>query len=351
MLKASLTIKGKTVDRTAPFAVNAVQAALAQNVAEVNANKGLDEVYFNSLPEDSLDAAAEVLELVPGSTSRERAVYKKDELSLRRRSSDRILGEARCEQGDGDQRDPDRVLPEQWDTPTRTTAPGSCRAGRRRADVYAKYGAPDDSLNENSMGGMGIRTQTWKMTRGKLRWFIFGDRANNGSYVLLKSSEIDEPGTPVVHDGLGTRCIRTLRSSRIQGNFQDEPVVQDIWVLDRMQEQRSGAVGHRVDLTRESSMKHMASGAIACIGVLALASCYSYNGAAINNSNYDQVQATPQSLFMKVGDSTQVLARLINDADNGAVTSYTVGSVGSGIWCTTRRATARTSTRPPTRWR
>ena len=34
------------------------------------------------------------------------------------------------------------------------------------------------------------------MTRGKLRWFIFGDRANNGSYVLLKSSEIDEPGTP-----------------------------------------------------------------------------------------------------------------------------------------------------------
>ena len=83
MLKASLTIKGKTVERTAPFAVNAVQAALAQNVAEVNANKGLDEVYFNSLPEDSLDAAAEALELVPGSTSRERAVYKKDELSLR----------------------------------------------------------------------------------------------------------------------------------------------------------------------------------------------------------------------------------------------------------------------------
>ena len=34
---------------------------------------------------------------------------------------------------------------------------------------------------------------------------------------------------------------------------------------------------------------------------------------------------------MKVGDSTQVLARLINDGDNGAITSYTVGNVGSGI--------------------
>jgi hypothetical protein len=78
-------------------------------------------------------------------------------------------------------------------------------------------------------------------------------------------------------------------------------------------------------------MKHMASGAIACIGVLALASCYSYPSAAINNSNYDQVQATPQFLYMKVGDSTQVLARLINDADVGAVTSYNVSAVGAGI--------------------
>ncbi len=78
-------------------------------------------------------------------------------------------------------------------------------------------------------------------------------------------------------------------------------------------------------------MKHMASGAIACIGVLALASCYSYPSAALNNSNYDQIQATPQFLYMKVGDSTQVLARLINDDDVGAVTSYTVSAVGAGI--------------------
>ena len=78
-------------------------------------------------------------------------------------------------------------------------------------------------------------------------------------------------------------------------------------------------------------MKHMASGAIACLGVLVLAGCYSDPSAGINNSKYDQVQATPQFLYMKVGDSTQVLARLINDADVGAVTSYNVTNVGAGI--------------------
>src|SRR6185312_504764 len=82
LLKAALTVNGKTAERQAPFAVNAVETALARNMASSDANKGLDEVYFNSLPEDSLDAAAEELELIPEVTRRELATYKKDELSL-----------------------------------------------------------------------------------------------------------------------------------------------------------------------------------------------------------------------------------------------------------------------------
>ena len=78
-------------------------------------------------------------------------------------------------------------------------------------------------------------------------------------------------------------------------------------------------------------MKHMASGTIAFIGVLALAGCYSYTGEAINNSNYNTVQATPNFVKVKVGDSTEVIARLVNDNNNGAITSYTVGGGGAGI--------------------
>jgi GWxTD domain-containing protein len=197
ILKAVLALNGQTIERQAPFAVNAESQALVRSVSETNANKGLDDVYFNSLSEDSLDADAEVLELVPGATSRERGAYKKDELSLaaKRRfliefwaKRDEIkstpINETRMEfyanVGFANSHYGARFVPG-WKT--------------ARGQIFAKYGAPDDSLN-SSMGGRGIRYQVWKINRGKLRWFIFGDRANNGSYFLLKSNEVSEPGQP-----------------------------------------------------------------------------------------------------------------------------------------------------------
>lgn len=197
ILKAALTIKGQTVEREAPFAVNRADVALARNVTETNANKGLDEVYFNSLPEDSLDAAAEVLVLLPNATARERAAYKRDELSLaakrrfliefwakRDETRSTPINEARIEfyaqVGYANAHYGARFVPG-WKT--------------ARGRIYTKYGAPDDSLN-STMGGRGVRYQVWRITRGKSRWFIFGDRANNGSYVLLKSNEVTEPSTP-----------------------------------------------------------------------------------------------------------------------------------------------------------
>jgi GWxTD domain-containing protein len=197
VLKAALTIKGQTVERQAPFAVNAAEAALARNVTETNANKGLDEVYFNSLSEDSLDAAADVLELVPGVTARDRAPYKKDELSLRAKRQFLIEFWAKRDENKATAINETRIA--------FYGAVGYANAhyGARfvpgwktaRGRIFAKYGAPTDSLN-STMGGRGIRTQTWKIERGKLRWFIFGDRAGNGSYVLLRSNETSEPGTP-----------------------------------------------------------------------------------------------------------------------------------------------------------
>jgi hypothetical protein len=78
-------------------------------------------------------------------------------------------------------------------------------------------------------------------------------------------------------------------------------------------------------------MKQMTSGMLALVGALALAGCYSYASEAINNTNYNTVQATPQFALTKVGDSNQVLVRLVNDANVGAITSYTVSNVGAGI--------------------
>ena len=197
LLTAALTVNGKTIEREAPFAVNAVATALARNMAESQANKGLDEVYFNSLPEDSLDAAAEELELITDVSRRELAAYKKDELSLAAKR--RFLIEFWAK------RDQVKSTPENETRMQFYNAVGYVNAhyGVRftpgwktaRGRIVAKYGAPDDSL-VNPMSGRGIRYLVWRMARGKSRWFIFGDRANNGNYVLLRSNETSEPGTP-----------------------------------------------------------------------------------------------------------------------------------------------------------
>ena len=78
-------------------------------------------------------------------------------------------------------------------------------------------------------------------------------------------------------------------------------------------------------------MKHMAYGKAALLGVFVLAGCYSYASEAINNASYNTVQASPNFVVINVGDSDRVIARLINDNNNGAVTSYSVSGVGAGI--------------------
>jgi hypothetical protein len=78
-------------------------------------------------------------------------------------------------------------------------------------------------------------------------------------------------------------------------------------------------------------MKHITWGAVALLGVVSLAGCYSYASDAINNHNFNTVQATPVFSVVKVGDSDQVVVRLVNDFNNGTNTSYTVTNVGTGI--------------------
>ena len=78
-------------------------------------------------------------------------------------------------------------------------------------------------------------------------------------------------------------------------------------------------------------MKHMAYGKAALLGIFVLAGCYSYASDAINGPNYNTLQASPEFVTIKNGDSDRVILRLINDNNNGAITSYHVSAVGAGI--------------------
>jgi GWxTD domain-containing protein len=197
LLKATLSMKGQKIERQAPFTVNVEQVALANAMSQTAANKGLDQVYFNSLPEDSLDLYADVLEILPGVTARERAPYKKEELSLSAKRAFLIEFWAK--------RDAVKSTAENETRMEFYAKIGYANAhfgqrfvpGWRTAmgKIYAKYGAADDSLSSR-MEGRGIPYTVWRMTHGKDRWFIFGDRSNTRAFVLLRSNEVSEPGTP-----------------------------------------------------------------------------------------------------------------------------------------------------------
>ena len=197
ILKAALTMNGQTLERQAPFAVNPEQVALERSMNQNAANRGLDDVYFNSLPEDSLDAAAEVLELVPGVTSRERSVYKKDELSLAAKR--RFLIEFWSKHDDIKSTPENEYRMAFYQKVGYANAHFGARfvPGWKTAmgKIYTKYGAADDSVSSR-MSGRGIPYTVWRMTHGKARWFIFGDRSNSGAYILLRSNEAVEQGTP-----------------------------------------------------------------------------------------------------------------------------------------------------------
>ncbi len=55
-----------------------------------------------------------------------------------------------------------------------------------------------------------------------------------------------------------------------------------------------------------------------------LGACFSDPGASINNESFHTVQASPTVSVISVGDSDQILLRLVNDANNAVSTSFTI---------------------------
>jgi len=77
-------------------------------------------------------------------------------------------------------------------------------------------------------------------------------------------------------------------------------------------------------------MKQMVRGAIAILALSGLAACVDDPLLDINGSPRE-IQANPQIMLVKQGDSSAVLLRLINEANNSVPTTFTISNVGAGI--------------------
>ena len=157
--------------------------------------------------------------LSPDASSRERSPYRKDELSLAAKR--RFLIEFWAKRDDIKSTPENEYRMAFYEKVGYANAHYGARfvAGWKTAlgKIYTKYGAPDDSL-ASRMAGRGVQTMVWRMTHGKARWFIFGDRSNNGSWQLLRTSEATESGFP------GWLALVTVEQARIIAQWLALPV-------------------------------------------------------------------------------------------------------------------------------
>jgi GWxTD domain-containing protein len=198
-ITATLAVGGTSVDRSATFGMAGLDETLEKDVARREAAKVTDEGYFEAMTGPQLDAAKEPLDLI--AASGELSSYNKD-VSVRGRR--RFLADF------WRRRDPTPNTPanearqlfyegvnyadKAYGDRGRVGTPG-WRSDRGR--IYVRNGKPDETLTRPSEQRASAY-EVWHYTsRGKDRYYIFVDRFGGvGSYQLVHSNDIKEPGRP-----------------------------------------------------------------------------------------------------------------------------------------------------------
>ena len=198
-LHATTTVAGQKLERSAPFAVGNLEAALAREVAVKAADRLSDEGYFGAMSEDELDRAAEVLTLI--AKSNEISVYKatgEGRLSLaakRRFLSDFWAGR---DQNKDTEVNEQRVAFYDNLAYVNREFTESGRNGRigwktDRGRIFTRFGRPDE-VTDRPSSDRAPPYVLWRYTQGRPRFFIFADRTRYGIYSLIKSNDLQEPG-------------------------------------------------------------------------------------------------------------------------------------------------------------
>ncbi len=198
---ARVAIGGSTTERSAPFAVGSLDEALTRGIASRNARRGLDEQWFNSLSEDELDAAAEVLEVIA----------KPSDLEVYQASGDGALSISAKRQfliQFWAERDLDRSTPInetrlafydaiEYANVNFAESGRSARPGWKtdRGRIFVKHGTPQDRT-AFTPGNRAPAFEIWRYTQGRMRFYIFADQNNLGSYRLVKTNDLQEASSP-----------------------------------------------------------------------------------------------------------------------------------------------------------
>ena len=192
-MRVSLTLGDLAVERTLPFRMQGMHAALVADSIRRAAERVGDVGHFAAMGEAEVDAAKEPLDYIAESKDNLRIYH---DLSLKAKR--RFLAEF------WQRRDPTRgtdqnEVREQFYAVIayanqHYTEPG--RRGREgwrtdRGRIFAKNGTPEDSLSRTRSGKAPPYT-VWRYSSGKNRYYIFADRTGLGNYQLMHTNDLRE---------------------------------------------------------------------------------------------------------------------------------------------------------------
>lgn len=205
LLKLSLTLNGKTTERSAPLMMAPLEETLARDVVRVAQEKVTDEGYFKYMDMAQLDTAFAPLVYI--GTPQELKLWNKN---LSEDAKRRFLIDF------WQKRDPDAAGGR---NETRERFYGAIDFANKtywekktpgwktdRGRVFARNGAPDELLHREQEG-RAPPYEVWKYARSG-EWYIFADLTALDNWKVMVSSDLREPRMPDWRDRMQEDAVR-----------------------------------------------------------------------------------------------------------------------------------------------
>lgn len=192
-MRVSLTLGDQSVERTLPFRMQGMHAALVADSVRRAAERVGDVGYFAAMGETELDAAKEPLDYIAESKDNLK-IYQDLSLQAKRRFLAELWQRRDPTRGTDKNEAREQFYAVIAYANQHYTEPG--RRGREgwrtdRGRIFAKYGVPEDSLSRTRSGKAPPYT-VWRYTSGKGRYYIFADRTGLGNYQLMHTNDLKE---------------------------------------------------------------------------------------------------------------------------------------------------------------
>jgi GWxTD domain-containing protein len=211
-LHVALALRGRTIERSAPFRMGSLDLALQQENQARALRITSDSGYFGELSSEELDAAFAPLTYLSTSEDRLNVWTPQFTVTAKRaflvgfwRTRDPSPGTPKNEAREnfyGRIAEADRRFTDQQ----RGSRPG-WRTDMGR--VFIRYGEKTEELRRSQVG-LAAPYTVWRFAGAREQWFIFVDRTGFGSYELVASNDPKEPSRPGWENQLGPDALNDV---------------------------------------------------------------------------------------------------------------------------------------------